>query len=236
MIPKYHKLALTASIALAMAFIFSCSSDTNDDTKPSSNSGGGTSSPSTGGSSSSGAAQGGVGSCVVPVGLCYENVPQNRCSRNDGTFSAAACGATYTYCVSGYPDNCDLIGSTGMLSKASCPADKDGIKVFANETLCGGTKGSCVIQIQEGLYDGQYTLCIDVNRGICENIYAESLSQPTTFKTGECSTSSDYPCCFFGDGTAKSFMTEFDKSDCYAERGTPASAGICLAADYRETQ
>jgi len=58
MIAKYHKLALTASIALAMAFIFSCSTDTNDVIGSSSNSGGGTS--SLGGTNNSSSSGGGA--------------------------------------------------------------------------------------------------------------------------------------------------------------------------------
>jgi len=190
--------------------------------------GGSSSSAVTGGSSSSGAAQGGVGSCTVSSGLCAENISQAECTK--GTFSAGGtCGAAYTYCVSGYPGTCDLIGSAAVPNKASCPADEEGYKTFANAAVCGGAKGSCVLSMANAAFEGQYKYCLDVTRGICENFYDND--DPTfnvTFQTGECGTeASQYPCCMTDEG-AKFFVNGYSKSNCYAEEGTPANSGVCV--------
>jgi len=174
-------------------------------------------------SSSSGAAQGGVGSCTLPSGLCGENIPQAECI--NGTFSTAACGAAYTYCVAGYPEACELIGNTAVPNKASCPADEDGIKTFANATACGGAKGSCVFSWGDGLYKQ----CLDVNRGLCENVYSDVAAEDfeVIFQTGECGTEVEqYPCCISDDGV-EYFVGSFTKSSCYAKHGMPANAGVC---------
>ncbi|MCL1967332.1 MAG: hypothetical protein FWF67_05570 [Fibromonadales bacterium] len=186
--------------------------------------GGSSSSAVTGGSSSSGAAQGGVGSCTVSSsGLCAENISQAEC--NNGTFSAGGtCGAQYTtYCLlmESNPVDCNLIGSAAMPSKASCPADEDGVKAFANETICGGSKGSCKLQLT-----GLNEFCVDVNRGVCEKLYSEAYN--VTFQAGECGTTAEqYPCCLSDDGV-EYFIPGFSKSNCYSKGGTPANASVCV--------
>jgi len=186
-----------------------------------------------GGSSSSNS---GIGSCARANGsTCAENVSQSECRElgDDRIFSNAACNASYTYCISesdGLPV-CNLIGSATVPSKASCPAYEDGVKMFAKETVCSGSKGSCIIPWAPGL---DYKYCIDVNRGICD-LYAES-SEGTTFQSGECSIGTNigqYPCCYFYDeieesGEVQFFTDFFSKSDCYSRGGWPANHDVCL--------
>ena len=257
---KLTKTVFLAGIVLVLASIFSCSetggnsfnygfpsSSSNDGTGglpslPSSGSNGidpgrSSSSVATGGgsSSSAGTSQGGVGSCIhseYPV--CGENVSQAECLEGDGTFSNSACNATtYNYCIKAdsYPPSCDLIGSTAMPNKASCPADEDGTKVFASESFCG-PKGSCILSYNMSFMGGpnlQY--CLDMNKGICENIYGDAFGAigGATFRTGECSIAA-YTCCVVegeGGNVVIPITSSFTKSTCYSMEGLLASASTC---------
>jgi len=182
-------------------------------------------------SSSNGNTQGGAGSCIdASYPACGENISQAQCSAEGGTFSNSACDASYAYCLSSENNliTCNLIGSAGMPSKASCLADEDGVKTFTTEALCGGSKGSCNFQLFED--DPSYKLCVDVNRGICEQVYGNAF-YGAAFQTGECSTA-QYPCCVTEDYDVIYFSSSFTKNSCYSSGGMLANASMCELLDY----
>jgi len=175
------------------------------------------SSSSGGSSSSAGATQSGVGSCTLTSGICAENIQLADCTR--GTFSAGGTCTLYTRCLS--MEN----NPVACTDKASCPANEDGYKTFANETFCGGAKGSCNLPLSD-----DYAFCLDVNRNICEQIYAEYY-EGATFQAGECSTAIEQnPCCFSESDGVEFFTTFFSKDDCYSKGGNPANLDFCV--DY----
>jgi len=112
-----------------------------------------------------------------------------------------------------------------MPSKANCLADEDGIKTFAGEALCGGSKGSCILNPHDDPNnDDPYEWCIDVNQHICELVYTDVRN--TSFKTGECNTTK-YNCCSMEDGD-EFLSNTFTKNDCYSRGGILANEIVCI--------
>jgi len=171
---------------------------------------------------------GSVGSCVLrDPPLCGENVPENECLYEGGTFNSnAACNRTsYPYCIL---FEGPLISCSSNIN--NCPIDEEGIRTFATQTLCSDvTKGSCILT---NPYTDEELYCLDISQPMCEYFYG---LDGAVFKTGQCNTTQQYPCCQIDtdcdDNSCSTayryFDDNFSKNDCYNQNGMPTSAAIC---------
>ncbi|GBU25115.1 hypothetical protein R83H12_01754 [Fibrobacteria bacterium R8-3-H12] len=161
---------LTATLALAMALTISCTSDIELPPPP----------PEY--SSSAGKV---LGSCTgtFPKNgitqsdfLCLEDVPQDFCSEEGGTFSSGGCDRLYSYCYGiegegeGRFPNCYSIGSTQAPTKTDCQISDSGeirFRVFMTDATCGGSMGSCVFTYP----DIGYEFCLERTQNFCNTLY-----------------------------------------------------------------